>query len=245
MNNKQVQTSQNKVPKKNNSNVPSHLNTLPVFNVRKEINPMALLMFLTVWTVAIGQISYYFATKSSHGGVTKKDLEQLELRMQELANANANVGYEGFDRDRVDSAREMAKLREQIIEEVNRLNNQYQDLIIAKDQKNIRAMQDLIVRGPASLGKKEGKVLTYSSKNADVFSYKLRLEYKRVKKELEEEKRKFMSKLNLNRESDRKRLEQFNDDIKVKLYELDAHHRSLKYKFRKQKYIIVNNASQY
>lgn len=252
MNSKSIQTSYNKVPKRKTSKVPaqasSRRHSAPVLGIRKEINPVALLIFLAVWTLVTAQIVYLIAGKGADT-VSKKDLRNIEYKIQKLTEASQQTNTIVVEREsrragsRGDAAkREMVKLREQIIDEVNRLNNKYHDVIVAKDSKNLKAMQELVERGPASIGEKKGQVLTYNVANADVFAYKLRLEYKRAERNLEEEKKIFMASLNLNSADDQKKLEQFNDDVKVKLYELRAHHRSLKNKFQVQKYIILDNS---
>src|SRR5690606_33135727 len=117
------------------------------------------------------------------------------------------------------------KLKSELLEEINKVNNDYLDLIQKEKTTTKLLVKDYIERGPASLSSDEGgKVLPYSIKNKNMLWAQYHQQRKRLEEKLEKDRIEFLKTVDMTNPQGERAFKSFQDASELKLTELEQEH---------------------
>jgi len=223
---------------KNLKNVPKDVEIFDGKEVyyKKSINPLWASFFTLSYTaLTIFGTSYLLGSQAKEDNSEQKLSEMRSELLLEIRKTKAPIIVSSND-----SRNQIEKLRAEIIDEVNRMNIKYLDIIEQNKHKYTAVIKAVSERKPASIS--EGKkVLPFNSVNEEVLVFKHQKLYNREKEKLKEKETLEISNLDLTNSNGIDKMKKIQDETEVALFELKQ---KLYYKrvgFRKDKYIVMND----
>ena len=134
----------------------------------------------------------------------------------EIKKANQ---FKGSSSSTVALKNEMELLRSDIINQVNKLNIKYLELVENKKKEYSKVISDLSERKPASISK-GGKAIPYNSINDDLLTFKFQKKIDRERERLKKNEENAIARLDLTNEKDLEQMRKIQDETEFAIYEL-------------------------
>jgi ribosomal protein L24E len=211
-----------------------------VLKITKKLNPLAYIVLGSLYTVAIVFSTIFFI---DHGKDKKKaHLNEQRVKkeiLEEIKKLNSAAMFNNSDGDRKNLDSQFEKLRSNLIDEINRINIKYVEMIENNSTKKDRFIASLSKARPISEKIKNGEAIVYNEANGKILRFKHRKEYKRAKQMYSSKREEFLKKLDLSKAEDKEKLMDFDDEVDLALYEIKQNQYAIQKHFKEQKYLVV------
>lgn len=224
---------------KNTSEVSSHSHR-PNYSlqVTKKISTLGYFFIGAIYTIAVVVTTVNIVKKdnkrSSYAFNDGSASEEILAEIKTLKQNNVEVKIDQKLNNHLE------KFRSELIDEVNRMNLKYVQIMEANEIVQDKILKDLSERGPASVKLKSGKAIVYNKANERVLRFMHKKEYKRLKESYDKKRIELIPTLDLTTESGKMQLQNFDDDVEVSLYELKQTQRMQRDQFKEKQYIVRN-----
>ena len=223
---------------KNKSQVSGHSHR-PNYSlqVTKKISTLGYFVIGAIYTIAVVVTTV---------NIVKKDNKRASFALNDGVNEEILAEIKSLKQNNVEVKidrklnNHLEKFRSELIDEVNRMNLKYVQIMEANEIVQDKILKDLSERGPASVKLKAGKAIVYNKANERVLRFMHKKEYKRLKESYDQKRNLLIPTLDLTTEKGRLQLQKFDDDVDVALYELKQTQRMQRDQFREKQYIVRN-----
>lgn len=130
-------------------------------------------------------------------------------------------------------------LKQELLSEIKKDRSIRIEIPNQKKPLNIRGYKNSVL--PKINSVTDNKIFKYSTKNEEILRFKHGQEYRKLTKSIERQREELISTIDLKNPNDVIRLDDFEANSKLELFTLKATHREIRNKFRKQKYLAINN----
>ncbi len=205
--------------------------------LKKTINPVWASFFIVSYTVFIAfGTSFLIDSKTEDYSSAEKLSDIRNELLDEIRKSKAPVIVND-----VSAKNDMEKMRAEIIDEVNRINLKYLDIIESNKKKYTSVISAVSAREPASVISAGKKVVPFNNVNEEVLLFKHQKLYQREKEKLKMEEKIAINALDLTNSSGIEKMKQIQDNTEVALFELKKRLFYKRQEFRKDKYIVMND----
>ena len=206
----------------------------------KKLNPFAYIVIGSLYTIGVIFTTSLFLKpdhpKKGFSYSEQKIKEEILKEIRSMKSAPAVVVKDSYNKE---LDHHLKKFRSNLIDEVNKMNLQYAEMIEKNTNERNKLVTDIVDRKPASIKMKEGEAIAYNETNRKILSFKHRKEYKRAKASYNKKRDEFIKSLDLKNPHDIEKLKDFEDDMELALYELKQQQRAIQKTFKDKRYIIV------
>jgi hypothetical protein len=228
--------------KKENSkkmtNSSSSLRESKGFFIKKTLNPLYAGLAIVGYTAITMLVTIKLIGSNQVIVDNSKDYDDIKNEIiTEIKKANQ---LKSGSSNRVSMKNEMELLRSDIIDQVNKINIKYIELVENKKKEYSKVISDLSERKPASIST-GGKAIPYNQINDSLLTFKFQKRIDREKERLRKNAQDKIASLDLTRESDVEKMKNIQDDTEFAIYELKQRMYQKKADFRKNKYIVLND----
>lgn len=231
MGNQVIKKSLDKISKKEE-------NSLPI--VRKYISPSTWALAAVVYTILIVKGTMLYL---NHGQSTIVNIDEDKIIKSIQSQLEINEGQSHLPMIPADyiSRNEFNRLKAELLEEFNKVNSRYVDIIKSEQSRSEKLIEDFVVKGPASVVNEDqgSQVLPYSIKNQNLMYAKYVQQRRRLEEEQEKVRLSTLKSLDMQTQAGQSEFKRLEDTHELQLKELEQGHYELMRKFEKQNYLIV------